>query len=294
MNQIRADLHRFAARRLVRWSVIVIVAIAVVSMGIATLNGKPAHETTQTYYGPPPEFVPGPGPVTFPQGEVEMVPQTYTRMTDDSRLKPGRDLDDLLGGTGIVVVLLGIILGASFVGAEFGGASLSTQLLFQPNRTRTHLSKATAVAIGVFDASLIISLTVAVTMVAGAAINGVLDGVDTSWAIARFGDMARVGLAGAAAALMAYAVALATRRTGAAIMFFVLQFPFILIVRPDNEPFGPLSKYAPLRGLLAVANNFPEGTSGDLTKSTAITLVVVSLAVFLVLSDRLFARAEVR
>src|SRR5262249_34884616 len=68
--------------------------------------------------------------------------------THNRHLHVGTQLEDAIEGTGVAMLFVAFVLGASFAGAEFNGSSLSTQLLFVPRRGRVHTSKAAAAAIG--------------------------------------------------------------------------------------------------------------------------------------------------
>jgi hypothetical protein len=51
-------------------------------------------------------------------------------------------------GSGIATLLVALILGATFVAAEFCGDSLTSQLLFEPLRANMHAAKGLAVFVG--------------------------------------------------------------------------------------------------------------------------------------------------
>ena len=62
----------------------------------------------------------------------------------------------------------------------------------------------------------------------------------------------RIAAAVAVGATLAYGVTLVAKRTSAAMFIFFLQFPLLSLLDPAKMPFGLISHYAPLRGLLAV------------------------------------------
>lgn len=74
--------------------------------------------------------------------------------------RPALSLDDEVRNRGrLLVVLLagvGILVGATFVGADWASGSLSNQLLFEPRRTRLWLVKAAAVVLGVVVFSTVV------------------------------------------------------------------------------------------------------------------------------------------
>ena len=98
---------------------------------------------------------------------------------------------------------------------------------------------------------------------------------------------------------MAYTVAVLTRRTSAAIVAFFVQYPFILIVKPHAAVFGPLSHYAPMRGLLTVAIDPTTNRDSNVdllihTSAGAIAFTCIWVVVLLAVSGAVFSRSEVR
>ena len=217
----------------------------------------------------------------------------------DNGVDVGRGLSDTLTALAIVLVFLGVALGASFVGADFNLGSLSSQLLYEPRRWHLHIAKATAVAIGCAAFALTVCVIVGALMFLGSALHGVTEGIDASWWQHRGVELARAVAACAAGAVMAYAVTIVTRRSSAAIVLFLLQYPFILIVSPEARvPFGPLSRVAPLRALLAVAFDPARDHSGTAagiaTTAGGVVLTLVWVVALLAASGARFSRAEIR
>jgi hypothetical protein len=74
--------------------------------------------------------------------------------------RPPLDLDDEVQGRGrLLLVLLtgmGIVVGATFVGAAWASGSLSNQLLFEPRRLRLWTAKAVAVVLGATVAAAVV------------------------------------------------------------------------------------------------------------------------------------------
>jgi hypothetical protein len=286
MNQLDADLRRFFARRIVRGAILLALLIAVIAVTIPTVRGHPARND-RTFH-----VQVGTGPDGTPIYES-------FGSTGDTRIAVGKSLADTLQGVSIVMIFMSVVLGASFVGAEFHLGSLTSQLLYEPRRWRVHLAKALTVAFGCAAFTALLCVFLGVLIFAGSELNGVVQGIDASWWRHRAVQLGRATGASAAAAIMAYAVAVVTRRTSAAIVVFFVMYPVIGIVRPDTAVFGPLSRFAPLRGLLSVAVD-PRGKGNEgvelLTRTSAggIALTLVWVAVLIAASGGLFARSEVR
>jgi hypothetical protein len=296
VRQLDAELRRFFARRIVRGAFLLAALIVLAVVTIGTMRGKPA--TTKTVDEPGAFLVP-PGASDLQNPDDPFAGTgTFTFSTSDTRMNVGKDLKDVLEGTGVAMVFVAIMLGASFVGAEFNVGSLTTQLLYEPRRTRVHVSKAAAVAVGTGLVSLLVSGLIAASMYVGSELKGVVEGVDGAFWWDRLGDGLRVAAAAALAGVMAYSVTLVTKRTSAAIVVFFVQFPLLFLIQPTSKPFGFISQYNPLRALLAVISDPKRADAifekGIRTMAGGVTLTLIWVLVLLALSNVIFARAEVR
>jgi hypothetical protein len=78
---------------------------------------------------------------------------------------------------------------------------------------------------------------------------------------------------------------------------FFLQFVLLNLIRPDKMPFGPISHYAPVGGLLAIVVKHTDATGIQERAIHTMAGGVVRTAVWVVVivggSGFLFARAEV-
>jgi hypothetical protein len=273
---------------MVRGTLLVAGLIVVISVGIATGRGHRGHGSY---------FDPVTGQVTQQYGGSSDEPTVFFG-SSDTRMDVGKSLENVLKGTGVALLFAGFALGASFVGAEFNVGSLTTQLLFEPRRGRLHGAKAVAVSIGAASVGFAVMLFVALSMYVGSVAHGIVQGVDGSFVAHRLGEALRIAAAIAAGATMAYCVTLVARRSSAGIVAFFVQYPLLFLLDPKKMPFGLISHYSPLRGLLAVVID-PAGATGANeraihTMAGGVVLTVVWVAVAVGLSGLLFARAEVR
>ena len=273
---------------MVRGTLLIAALIVVISVGVATAKGHRAHGTY---------FDPVTGRVSEQKGGGTDQAPIYLDATD-TRMDVGKSLEHALEGTGVALLFAGVALGASFVGAEFSVGSLTTQLLFEPRRWRVHSAKAAAVAIGAALFAIAVMLLVAVSMYVGSAAHGVVQGVDGTFVAHRVGEALRIAAAVAAAATMAYCVTLVAKRSSAGIVAFFVQYPLLFLLDPVKMPFGLISHYSPLRGLLAVVVDPATATGANEraihTMAGGVALTVSSVAILVGLSGLLFARAEVR
>jgi hypothetical protein len=289
MRQLDAELRRFFARRIVRGAVVMTVLVAIVSIGIITVRGHPPRAGAG-------RAVPVPVVVTGPNGQQQITYSGGETPAHDTRIDVGRSLENTLQAMAIVMLLISIVLGASFVGADFNVGSLTSQLLYEPRRWRVHLSKAVAVAIGCAVASAVVCIAIGAMVYGGSELHGIVRGIDATWWHHRAVDLGRAIATAAAAGVMAYSVTVVAHRTSAAIVVFLAQFPFIHIAA-STPLFGPLSKYAPFRGLLAIATDVHSAAGSDLrirTNAGAFLFAGAWIVILVGASGVIFARSEVR
>lgn len=131
-----------------------------------------------------------------------------------SQLSPREYKDWLIPMAGISAVLA-VLIGATFIGADYASGSLGTQLLFEPSRSKVWAAKAVAVVLGA-GAFGLISLGLA-----NAAIYLMAKAWDRPMPEGLLGDystaIGRGALFTAAAGLLGYALVLISRHTVAAL-----------------------------------------------------------------------------
>lgn len=285
MRQFDSDLRRFFARRIVRGTILVALLVAVISITIPTVRGHAPEKTftKQIQVGVTPDGQP--------------IYSTFGPTPRDTRIKVGHDLEDTLKGLSILMIIIGAMLGASFVGADFHLGSLTSQLLYEPRRGRVHVAKAAAVGAGCAAFAVGLCLAVAALMYAGSELHGVVQGLDADWLRHRAVNVGRAAATGGAAAMMAYAITMVTHRTSAAIVAFLVQFPFVAAFSGRSGMFAVISHYAPLQGLLALAVDPRVNGGSDNHVHTNAGAIMFTLAWIVILvggSGLVFSRAEVR
>lgn len=188
----------------------------------------------------PEQFFP---PEDVPDEQADVSEQCRTLVTSwwSGQFREPLDLRRELGGsgTGIAIVVAGLmlLLGATFVGADWASGSMSNQLLFEPRRLRVYAAKAGAVVV----AGLVLGLVVATAWWLGLA--GVARARDLAIAD---GTTAEVGwqvlrgaLLAAAAGLAGLATTMLFRSTVATlgILFaVVIAGSFLVAVLPFESP----------------------------------------------------------
>src|SRR4051812_43460587 len=190
------------------------IALATVVLVILTVRSDVTTATENrgfTCVGP--TVAPG----TLPTGPTDCIPQpTTATVTHDRRVRIHDNLSETIKGTGVAMVFVAFVIGATFIGAEFAAASVGAQLVFEPRRARVVVVKGLAVGIGLAILSIALLLYIAILQAVASSMRGVFEGLDAEWFAARAGDMGRVAAAVALAGIAAYAITVVTRRTVAA------------------------------------------------------------------------------
>jgi hypothetical protein len=216
-----AELRRFFSRRVMRGAFAFGIALSTLVLVIITVRsdvraGTQAGKQLVCTEGP------SGGQATVPPNGGTIPENCFLQGTSspvqrDTRLKIHDNLSETIKGTGFAMVFIAFVIGATFVGAEFGAGSLSTQLIYEPRRVRVVAVKAIAVGIGLAVLAVALLLYIGLLQWVGSSLRGVVSGLDGTWFAARAGDVARVASAVALAGMAAYAITVVARRTVAAV-----------------------------------------------------------------------------
>ncbi len=274
-----AELRRFFARRAIRYVFALGIALATLVLVIITVRSGVRAETREVF---------------GPTGSARI------RLTADHRLRIHDNYPATLKGVGVAMALVAFALGATFIGAEYGAGSLSTQLLFEPRRVRLVAVKALAVGIGVASLCAVLLVYIGLLQWVGSEWRGVVNGLDTQWFWARVGDIGRVTLGVAGAAIAAYAVTVVARRTVAAVAGLLLV-PYVSLFVAAVGHWRWVAQDNPTNALLALIINYARSTSSDgrnndylLTAKAAAVASGLWVAGFVVVAGVTFSRREVR
>ncbi|MFN2389938.1 MAG: hypothetical protein ABR575_10100 [Actinomycetota bacterium] len=91
------------------------------------------------------------------------------------------DLPWILGTLGLPLMMLGWVVGASFIGAEWSNRTITTTLTWERRRVRVLAAKAIAVGTVVFLWALALQTLFAVVMYPAGRFEGTMAGVDAGW-----------------------------------------------------------------------------------------------------------------
>jgi hypothetical protein len=146
------------------------------------------------------------------------------------------DLTDVLGGLGVPLMMLGWLIGASSIGAEWHNRTITSLLTWEPRRVRVLVSKLAAAAVIVFVWIALLDVAFLLAMYPAAAFRGTLEGVDASWWGDAGGFIARTGMLAALAAALGLSIATVGRNTAAALG---VGFVYLAVVENLIRAFKP-------------------------------------------------------
>lgn len=154
------------------------------------------------------------------------------------------DLNGLIQGMSTLAGLLGVVIGASLVGADWSSGSMATLLTWEPRRLAVFVVRAVLVALTVFVVSLFLLSFLTLCFRAGVALRGSAVGAD-GWLGDVTGSILRVGLMAVCYGLIAHAFASLGRSTAAGLGIvlaeLILVEGFLRGFRPSLEPWLALT-----------------------------------------------------
>lgn len=249
---LRAELRRVAARRLVRRTVLLVIAaiaiggiIAFVTTSslsdadyrqrVATAEAQQKAQDTRARaclqaHGVKPgeDFSNDIARQCLPDGRIEAHDPRFHR----SRLK------SLLQGSAGGLAIIGWALGATLIGAEFASRSMTTMLTWETRRTRVIVAKTAVVIVTVAGLAAATLIAVALAMLPALIVHGApLRPDDPSFATLA-GVIARGTVLAALASGMGFAIATVGRNTAAA-----LGAGFAYIIVLENILGGALRRW---------------------------------------------------
>ncbi len=187
--------------------------------------------------------------------ECETIGPQLEWFTSRPALDVGETVRTTAPGIGVLLAAISVLVGATFVGADWGSGSMTNQLLFRPRRLRLWLAKAAAVTLGATVAATVAVVgfwagLVAVAEARDIAVTGPL------WRGIVLTSLRSLALV-AAAALGGYAITMWLRRTSGAIgaMFGLTVVVELLAL---TLPFERMTQWSLLNNLTAWVGNGTE------------------------------------
>jgi ABC-type transport system involved in multi-copper enzyme maturation permease subunit len=126
-------------------------------------------------------------------------------------------LPDTLRGTAFLLIVLGLVIGASSVGADWQAGSMATLITWEPRRVRVFLARAVAVGLTVFVLVVGLQLVLSGVLWVVAVTRGSTSGADGVWLHHAAGLILRVGVMGVVGAMLGIAISMIGRGTAAAL-----------------------------------------------------------------------------
>jgi ABC-2 type transport system permease protein len=219
---LRAELLRAWSRRVVRVLAIAVAISIVVSMGIATYNGIRNSSDAQYRQALASclrgEFTPIKGiPPRYRDLADYCADQVRPEYYTSSQLRWADLPDGLASGTSSMVVLLGVLLGATLAGAEWTAGTMGTLLTWEPRRTRVHLVRLGVAVLVVFVFTIAAQALLVVVFRIAVAIAGTTEGTPSGMVLDLVKIISRVAAVAAVFGVVAHAVATLGRSTVAAL-----------------------------------------------------------------------------
>jgi ABC-2 type transport system permease protein len=242
MDLIRSELLRIWSRRMVKVLAVVAVVGATAGVVIGAVQSHPPDLVTaqrnfdddlqQCLAG---EFVPED---QLPPGEtLERFCADNVRfenyVNDSLRLA---ELSDILKGTSFILIVLGLVIGASSVGADWQAGTMAALLTWEPRRVRIFLVRTAVVLGSVFVLAVALQCVLALELAAAAALRGTTVGTGSPWLRGVAGAVTGIGLAAAVGASLGVALAMVGRNTAAALG---VAFGYLAIVESLLRGFIP-------------------------------------------------------
>jgi ABC-type transport system involved in multi-copper enzyme maturation permease subunit len=317
---LSAEALRFRSRRLVR--VLALVALAILLLTLVRLFFASSRDTTDARRRAEKEFAlqkqgceqrgsGAPGGEEVPAGVTcpYFIDETGTAheltvemLFQDPRIQARRSLRTTAQAVAGGMALIGFILGASFIGAEWNAGTMQALLFWEPRRVRVLVAKAVALVAGVVVLTAVLQAVGYGGMYLLTATRGSTEGVTAGLQASVLLVMLRGMVVVTATALLGYAVAGLARVTGAALggafLYFFVFEQILAGLRPGWQRFlftanigALLAKkidVATARGLLE-----PPEHVYRLTASRGVVTLAVYLAVLLGAFFVTFTRRDV-
>jgi ABC-type transport system involved in multi-copper enzyme maturation permease subunit len=239
---LRVELGRFWSRRLFR-VLAVLAMLALVTAGvIALLVSENAEDPVARIEAERQAQIDDcvrsfEGATDLPP-EIADDPEGYcaeTVFVQDPRF-PYNDMTGILQGLGIPLLMIGWLVGASFVGAEWHNRTMTTMLTWESRRARLFVAKLIALTIGVTLMLALIQLFALLAFLPAGLFVGNMSGIDGAWWTDLFSQVARTCGVGVVAAVFGISLAMIGRNTAAALG---VGFVYLAVVESLIRGFKP-------------------------------------------------------
>ena len=202
-------------------------------------------------------------------------------------------LPNFLKGIAFFFMVIGLMIGASSVGADWQQATIGTLLVWEPRRGRILLVRVCVIVVIVFVLTALLEALFGLAIAFAAAWRGSTAGFPDAWLRSVVGTAARIGVASAIIAVIGAAIASIGRHTAAA-----LGAVFVYLAVVEGFLRGLVTDWTPnmLSSGIAI---FVDGRTGDpgngstLTVERALVTMLVYVGVLLIAALVLFRSRDV-
>jgi ABC-type transport system involved in multi-copper enzyme maturation permease subunit len=280
MRLLRAEARRFFARDVVRIFVIAVLLTMGVGAVITAVNSREG-DSDRGYRDQLQQCLDG---LFVPEDQL---PRRYDTLEEycadhvrpeffvsDSRFELS-SLPEVLQSSAFLVVIGGLLLGASFVGAEWHHGTMTTLLAWEPRRTRVLAAKALVAAVGVFAVMTVLLVIVALMFWGVAALRGITTDLGPHFVRSLGGTILRIAVCSSAGAMVGLGIAMVARSTAAAIG---IGFAYLGLVEGLIRALRPGWQHALLADNIAVVIT---GADAEIMREpVTITHAVVAVAIW--------------
>jgi len=238
IDLVRSEVLRATSRRLLRFLVIGVLAGSAVAMVIATLASHPPTDAqirrSERFYQRELQLCLdgeyGIGPEELEQAGYEDLAAFCADNVRREFFRPSQGLSlsglgEALEGTSPILLMLAVVLGASFVGADWSAGSMATLLTWEPRRVRVFLVRAVVISVVVLVTVVLLEVAFVAMWRLGVSLRGTAD--DPDWFSEASQIVLRTGVLAIVWGSFAYAAAAITRSTAGGV--FIVLGELVLI-----------------------------------------------------------------
>ncbi len=202
-------------------------------------------------------------------------------------------LPDFFKGVAFFLVVIGLMIGASSVGADWQRATFGTLLVWEPRRARILLIRVCVIIVVVFALSMLLEALLGLTIAAGSAWRGSTADIPDAWLRSVVGTAARIGITSAVVAVIGASIASIGRHTAAA-----LGAVFVYLAVVEGFLRGLATDWTP-NMLSSAIGVFVDGQPGDpgngsvLSVERALITMLVYAGILLIAALVLFRARDV-
>jgi ABC-2 type transport system permease protein len=298
-NLVRSELVRIWSRRMVR--VLAILAVVGIVVGVtigAIQSSKPDLVAAQGEYDADLQRCLA-GEMIH---EDQLPPDVTLEAFCDDNVQLGSyvnsslqlsQLPAFLKGTAFILIVLGLTIGASSVGADWQVGTMAALLTWEPRRIRVFLVRVAVVVGSVFALAVALQSVLSLAIAAAAALRGTTVDTGGSWFAGVVWTVLRIAGASALGAWIGVTLAMVGRNTAAALG---VAFGYLAIVESLLRGFIPKISGSLLSTNLVIFVDGKAGTSetgSPITVGGAVLTITIYAVILLAIALTLFRTRDV-